>query len=549
MRIRTFLKATIMTCLVMLTVSVGVPCYAAESQGINVNYHSQKDIQEYLTTQKVKPDAPTRYKVTPSLKSPYSAGALNDTDLRIALRTLNAVRYIAGIDADVKLDASYNDQTQAAALINAVNGGLSHFPTRPSGMSDELYEMAAAGSGSSNIAYTSWDTNLGYAILHLWMFDGDFGNVDRVGHRRWILNPAMKKTGFGLVQNGEATYTAMYTFDNCFGESDYYGVAWPAQNMPVEYFGNIYPWSISMGEPVDISKVKVTLTRKNDNKKWTFSQNSTSGFFNVENSNYGQTGCIIFRPDGVIYKPGDKFSVQITGLTKKVAYDVNFFSVDAASKVPETSCTHTYGTAKVTKKATLKADGEKTSVCTKCQKKKTTIIPKIKKVALTKSKVTYNGKTQKPKVTVKDANGKTVSSKYYTVTYKGTPKNPGSYLVTVKFKTNYSGTKKLYYQIKPKVTGIRKVTPLKKAMQVVVKKGTGVSGYEVCYSTDAAFKKGKNTHTLTLKGVNAVKKTVKQLERGKRYYVRVRTYKTAKENGKTVKLVSNWSTTRKVTIR
>ena len=53
--------------------------------------------------------------------------------------------------------------------------------------------------------------NLPSAILG-WVSDEDVNNFDCVGHRRWVLNPNMKNTGFGLVDN----YCAMYSFDsNC----------------------------------------------------------------------------------------------------------------------------------------------------------------------------------------------------------------------------------------------------------------------------------------------------------------------------------------------
>lgn len=38
-----------------------VNCYAATSTGINVNYHSQKEIKDYLKSKKVNIDAETTY--------------------------------------------------------------------------------------------------------------------------------------------------------------------------------------------------------------------------------------------------------------------------------------------------------------------------------------------------------------------------------------------------------------------------------------------------------------------------------------------------------
>lgn len=163
------------------------------------------------------------------------------------------------------------------------------------------------------------------------MEDDEDSNIGRVGHRRWLLNPSMQKTGFGLVNGLYGTHSAVYAFDES-GSASEYGVMWPAQNMPTEYFNAKFPWSISMGNSVDLSKVHVNVKRNSDGKEWNFSQSSSDGAFYVDNGNYGQKGCIIFRPNGVKeYKAGDSYSVNIvTGLgSGDVSYTVNFFDLDA----------------------------------------------------------------------------------------------------------------------------------------------------------------------------------------------------------------------------
>ena len=62
-----------------------------------------------------------------------------------------------------------------------------------------------------------------------------------------------------------------------------------------------------------------------------------------------------------------------------------------------------------------------------------------------------------------------------------------------------------------------------------------VSGYEIQLATDKKFKKNKKT--ITIKKQKTTKATVKKLKAKKKYYVRVRTYKTV--NGK--KVYSAWS--------
>ena len=88
---------------------------------------------------------------------------------------------------------------------------------------------------------------------------------------------------------------------------------------------------------------------------------------------------------------------------------------------------------------------------------------------------------------------------------------------------------------KPKSAKIKKVKPAKKAISVEWKKVSGVKGYEVQVATDKKFKKNKKT--TIVKKQKTTKVTIKKLKAKKKYYVRIRTYKTV--NGK--KVYSSWS--------
>ena len=171
-----------------------------------------------------------------------------------------------------------------------------------------------------------------------------------------------------------------------------------------------------------------------------------------------------------------------------------------------------------------------------------------KTIDLSKTRFTYNGKTQKPKVTVKNAKGKVIPASNYTVKYSGKCKNVGAYKMTLTFKGDYKGTKTKTFVIEPKTTSIRSLKAGKKSFAVKwVKKTTQVSGYKVEYSTDKNFKKSVNSKVV-LKN-NSVSRTMKNLKAKKTYYVRVRTYKTVKYNGKSMHLHSKWSIVKKVTVK
>ena len=171
-----------------------------------------------------------------------------------------------------------------------------------------------------------------------------------------------------------------------------------------------------------------------------------------------------------------------------------------------------------------------------------------KTIDLSKTRFTYNGKTQKPKVTVKNAKGKVIPASNYTVKYSGKCKNVGKYKMILTFKGNYNGTKTKTFIIEPKTTSISSLKAGKKSFTVKwAKKTTQVSGYKVEYSTDKNFKKSVNSKVV-LKN-NSVSRTMKNLKAKKTYYVRVRTYKTVKYNGKSMHLHSKWSTVKKVTVK
>ncbi|MEE1319935.1 MAG: leucine-rich repeat protein [Acutalibacteraceae bacterium] len=77
-----------------------------------------------------------------------------------------------------------------------------------------------------------------------------------------------------------------------------------------------------------------------------------------------------------------------------------------------------------------------------------TVIYKVGEVKLSKSEFTYNGKVQKPTVTVKDSKGNKLSlNKDYKVTYSANSKCCGEYSVRVDYIGNYAGGKTLYYEI------------------------------------------------------------------------------------------------------
>ncbi len=93
---------------------------------------------------------------------------------------------------------------------------------------------------------------------------------------------------------------------------------------------------------------------------------------------------------------------------------------------------------------------------------------------------------------------------------------------------------------KQKNAKIKKLTKANKSFKATWKKVSGVKGYQIQYSTSKKFTK-KTTKSVTIKKNKTTSKTVKKLKAKKKYYVRIRTYKNVKLNGKTIKVYSSWT--------
>ena len=174
--------------------------------------------------------------------------------------------------------------------------------------------------------------------------------------------------------------------------------------------------------------------------------------------------------------------------------------------------------------------------------KKTYIAVSKLKVTLT-SKVTYNGKAQKPSVVVKYGSKKLKNGTDYKLSYKNN-KNIGTATITLTGKGNYQGTRRLTFGILPKKAFLTEVRSKKaKTAQVKWRKDSSASGYVIYYSTDPKFKEG--VKKLTISKNKTTSTILKNLKAKKTYYVKAASYK--KTGGKTY--IGSYSATKKVRIK
>lgn len=286
----------------------------------------------------------TVFDSTPSCSAPYAAGTVKTSVLQAATDRLNALRQIAGLPA-VTLDSSLSQNAQYGAVLLAASD-FSHTPSQPSGMSSEFYTTAKDATSSSNI----YAGRTLISAVDGFMDDSDASNIERVGHRRWQLNPTMGKIGFGYAESTTSQYRSYVTekvFDKSGDGCDYDFIGWPASgNFPSALFGGNIAWSVTLNPDIfqtpSQSALTVTLTRESDGKTWTFSGSnytaaSAGAYFHVDTSNRGVSNCIIFRPDSISSYDGT-YTVSIQGLKTKngqavtdFTYQVDFFDVEAES--------------------------------------------------------------------------------------------------------------------------------------------------------------------------------------------------------------------------
>ncbi|MCR5544611.1 MAG: transglutaminase domain-containing protein [Eubacterium sp.] len=165
------------------------------------------------------------------------------------------------------------------------------------------------------------------------------------------------------------------------------------------------------------------------------------------------------------------------------------------------------------------------------------------KFKLAKTNLEYNGMEQRPAVRVV-VNGRVLSSYYFTAAYPASSKAIGAYKVKIKLRNGYSGSKTLSYNITSKKTKLSSVKAghgsIKVKWKKVKKQNTG---YQIIISTNKNFKKGNKK--VLVKGSKKSSKTVNGLKSGRKYFVKVRTYKTV--GGK--KIFSDWSNKKTVRVR
>lgn len=288
----------------------------------------------------------------PSFSNPHAAGSLTNEALNASLKRLNAFRTLAGVYPYV-MDSEYNRISQHGAVLLSLSP-FTHYPSKPSGMSQSFYETGYNGTSNGSIC-------AGRELVYsndIFVEDTDPTNLAELGHRRSYIAPNLTKIGFGYVYNPNSTYKHYSCFKHWdFDEwswytdpEDYNFIAWPSSgNFPnnTGAFISTTAWSVSLNPDKytvnSKSDLTVTLRSTATGKSWTFKGNYsaslTGAYFTYDPTSadeYIFTPTIIFRPNGVSKYEGE-YTVSISGIKNKSGqavdfnYRVNFFDPASVS--------------------------------------------------------------------------------------------------------------------------------------------------------------------------------------------------------------------------
>ena len=326
------------------------PALAADSGLYSLPKLSQSEIAQLLRDH---PLGFSGYNMAqdPSTQAPYALGQVSDAALNAAVGRLNALRRLAGLEG-VSLDAELNRRCQYGAVLLAATGKLSHHPEQPADMDDDFYGWGLNAASCCNI-YQGSGATLPQAV-DAFFDDSDGGNVSMLGHRRWVLNPAMAKTGLGFSPSrftyGATPYhfATLWAFDRSAPAQGYDFLAWPASgNFPADLFAGDQAWSVTVNPEKyaapDYQALTVTLSGGGQN--WSFDHTGVyvpadaGAYFGLNTDNYGVANAIIFRPDMGGRSYAGTYTVTVQGLTDvdgrdaPLSYQVDFFDLDDQAPV------------------------------------------------------------------------------------------------------------------------------------------------------------------------------------------------------------------------
>lgn len=274
-----------------------------------------------------------------------SSGEISDEAAQSMLEHARFMRWLAYVEEPLEIAEDFSRLAQDGALLLAAADTPAHELPQPEGFPDELYESGSAGIRGSNIASINWmDTDVLVAALEYFQRDEGAHNRYTLGHRRWLLSPALQHTGFGLA-NAESgmTYVTMYVHDFTAETVHMWDhIAWPSAGaFPAEYMYDQTPWSVILSDrQYTAEQPFATITVSCEQTGETFvinrlAQEDAPDAYWINADGYGLGYALIFRPwSAAEFEQNQVWKVCIENLQKTdgslatIEYEVDMMALE-----------------------------------------------------------------------------------------------------------------------------------------------------------------------------------------------------------------------------
>jgi len=248
---------------------------------------------------------------------------------------INYYRAMCGLPANVTLNASQNKSCQDAALIMMSNNTLTHTPS--AGMKCYTQDgYNAAHTGNIAIGWGSPEPTANHSINAVSGYIEDPGGGNEiVGHRAWLLHPALSAVGTGSVYDANHNYQGMQGgAANCIRWGDNLKGTDPGPEFiaypPANYIPSVlvFPrWSFAIAN-ADFSSANVTVK-----------SGGTSYACNIiarvpQQGSVNPAARLVWEPSGINITADMDFTVTVSGIKK--ASKTSYTYTVKAFKVSET---------------------------------------------------------------------------------------------------------------------------------------------------------------------------------------------------------------------
>ena len=366
----------------------------------------------------------------------YASGAA------AAVKKINQLRYEAckqGIKMNGKkltlkdyVPIKWSAGLEKIARIRAAESSVTMYHQRLNGKNVFSFKYPGSGWVTYEVIAWNWSEGMTMAIDQWASEKADYvaGTKNAVtGHYTSMIDPNNRYVGIGTFLNDSASFynTTVAQFMGAGTQSEKVAKATGKCSATVEV------------STKNITSLKVTGPKTIDRaQKSTYALRAVLG--NYSKTSYKVTSSVKWTSSNPSVARVSQSGV-VTGLKKgttkitaKIGTKSASFTVTVSGK-----CRHSYS-GKVVKYATTKTDGKVLHTCKVCGNKRYITVKSVKSVNLSKTSYKYDGKAKTPSVVVKDSDGKTVSAKYYKITYPKSRSKVGTYKVVITFSGRYSGS-------------------------------------------------------------------------------------------------------------